>query len=182
MNASGKDESEPRGWYVLTGRPCSGISTTLSALAERGYRAVKEAARSIIDERIAQGRTIDEIRSDDWRFQRDVLERKVDIERELPVEGIVFLDRAVPDSIVYYSIAGLDAKEAARFHVPGSYRTIFLMEALPYAADYARTESDTVLTQLERGLRSLYRDLGYEVVAVPVGGIEERVEMILRRL
>ena len=154
----------------------------MAALGERGYRTVKEAARSIIDEDMAKGWTVEQVRSDDARFQRDILKRKVDSEKTLPKDAVVFLDRGVPDSVVYHTIAGLDPQEVASVCKPGIYRKIFFMAPLPYEADYARSESDEVLEKLARELRSVYLDLGYEVVSIPVGTVETRVERILQHI
>ena len=169
-------------WYVLTGRPCSGISTTLRALARRGFRTVNEAARTIIDERMAQGLTVDQIRSDNAQFQRDIVKLKVDVERDLPTDEVIFLDRALPDSIVYHSIAGLDPQEVQQLCERATYKKVFFMEPLPYARDYARTESDAILDRLGEELPQAYRSLAYEVIGVPVGTIEERVEWILKQI
>ncbi len=154
----------------------------MAALRARGYRTVREAARSIIDEGVAEGRTAEMIRSDDAQFQRDVLKRKVDSERRLPKDTVVFLDRGLPESIVYYSIAGLDPEEVAGVCSRGIYRKIFFMAPPPYEPNYARSESAAVLEQLERELRSVYLDLGYEVVFIPVGTVEARVERILQHV
>jgi predicted ATPase len=172
-------------WYVLTGRPCSGISTTLAALESRGYRTVNEAARSIIDKRLAQGLTIQQIRANDAQFQRDIVKLKIDRENKLPElrkDEVVILDRALPDSIVYHRIAGLDPQEVIGLCKPGSYRKVFFMEPLPYSADYARTEGDEILERLERDLRTVYQDLGYEVVSVPVDTVEKRVDRIIQQI
>ena len=56
------------------------------------------------------------------------------------------------------------------------------MDPLPYAADYARTESISILDRLARELPRVYRSLGYEVVSVPVGTIENRIERIVREI
>lgn len=182
MRQTGGDRAPEPGWYVLTGRPCSGITTTVNALAARGYRTVPEAARSIIDERVAAGWTIERIRGDEARFQREILARKFAAESRTPTGAVVFFDRAMPDNIVYHAIAGLDPAEARRLCRGNAYRKIFFMEPLPYAGDYARTESAAVLKRLERELPAAYRNLGYEVVSVPAAPVERRVERILREL
>ena len=169
-------------WVVLTGRPCSGISTTLEALSRQGFHTVNEAARSIIDECLAKGQTVEQIRAHDLRFQRDVLKRKVDTERGLLKDEVIFLDRALPDSIVYHSIAGLDPQEVVQLCQPATYRKVFFMEPLPYLKDYARTESHSMLDRLGEELPQVYRKLSYEVIRVPVATIEERVELILSQI
>ncbi len=170
------------GWYVLTGRPSSGITTTLDALAARGYRTIREAARSIIDERMAEGWTVERIRGDDARFQREILARKIAAEARAPTDAVVFFDRALPESTVYHAIAGLDPREVLRVCGRNVYRKVFFMEPLPYAADYARTESPEMLHRLEREIPAAYRSLGYEVIPVPVEPVEDRIERIIRQL
>jgi len=166
-------------WYVLTGRPCSGITTAVNALGRQGYRTVGEAARSIIDAGVAAGKSVDEIRSDDAGFQRAIVRHKLESEAALPRDEVVFFDRAIPDNLIYHDIAGLDPGEVIPHCRPTRYRKVFFMEPLPYQADYARTESELILGRLERELPQAYLGLGYEVVSIPALRIEERVARIL---
>src|SRR6185312_6669514 len=46
--------------YVLTGGPCAGKTTVILELQKRGYHVLEEAARSVIDEMLAQGKTLDD--------------------------------------------------------------------------------------------------------------------------
>src|SRR4051812_24317278 len=39
-------------WYVITGPPCCGKSTTVELLAQRGFRVRPEIARAYVDEEI----------------------------------------------------------------------------------------------------------------------------------
>jgi predicted ATPase len=169
-------------WYVLTGRPCSGLSTTLAELGKAGFPVVDEAARAVIDEKLAKGLTIGDIRGNDAVFQREILERKVAAESELDPEAVRFLDRGLPDSVAYHELAGLDPGEVLRLCEPLRYRKVFFLEPLPWVADYARTETAETLDWLGRRLREVYRDLGYRVVDVPAAGLGERVSLIRSHL
>ena len=103
------------------------------ALIEKlGYRVIPEAARVLIDEELAKGKTIEEIRKDERGFQRKVLAMKIKIENELSKDEIIFFDRAVPDSVAYYQISGLDPEEALNVCRRGQYSKVFLMEQLPF--------------------------------------------------
>lgn len=165
-------------WYVLTGRPCSGISTTVEALGNRGLPVVGEAARALIDEHRAAGQTVEEVRRDDRAFQQAILERKIDVESELPRNRLRVFDRALPDSVAYHELAGLDPREVLKLCEPGLYRKIFFMEPVPWVRDYARTEDAPTLAWLGGRLRSVYLTLGYEVVSVPAGPLEDRVRLV----
>ena len=48
-------------WCVLTGAACSGKTTTVDLLADRGYQTVPEAARPMIEREIAKGQTLEEV-------------------------------------------------------------------------------------------------------------------------
>lgn len=169
-------------WHVITGIPSSGKTTVLEHLAKTGYRTVPEAARVLIDEGIARGRTVAEIRSNEGDFQQRVAKLKLKTEAELPLEEIVFRDRAMPDSIAYYQLCGLDPQEARAVCRRDLYRKIFLMEPIAFEGDYARTESPEAIARLNDLLREAYEQLGYEVVTVPVVSVEDRVRFILGRM
>jgi predicted ATPase len=169
-------------WFVLTGRPCSGISTTLAALEAARHATVGEAARAVIDEGIAAGRSVEAIRADDAVFQRDILHRKIENERGLSPGEIVFLDRGIPDSIAYFSMAGMDTAEVRVHSAERIYRAVFFIEPLPYAPDYARTESPEALERLEIELREAYFEFGYDVIHIPVAPVDERVGRILEHV
>jgi predicted ATPase len=165
-------------WYVITGGPCSGKTTVLSHFERMGYRVIPEAARVLIDEEISKGRDIKEIRGDEAAFQKRVLEMKIKIEKNLPKDQVILFDRAIPDSMAYYILCGLDPKEVIDVCENKWYRKVFFMEQLPFTKDYARTEETHTVERLNQFLRESYQKLGYEVISVPVMSIEERVRFI----
>ena len=89
-------------WYVITGGPGSGKTTTIDVLAGRGYKTTIEHARHYIDTQHQKGRTIDEIRKNQEEFQLGVLHMQMEQEAQLAPEELVFLDRALPDALAYY--------------------------------------------------------------------------------
>jgi predicted ATPase len=62
----------PTNWYVITGGPSSGKTTTVNILKERGYKTTIEHARHYIDTQRIQGRTVAAIRAKQREFQRGV--------------------------------------------------------------------------------------------------------------
>ena len=166
-------------WYVVTGVPSSGKTTVLNHLAKEGYKVVPEAARTLIDQEMAEGRSVAEIRSNERGFQRRVTALKIKLESELPLKQIIFLDRAMPDSIAYYALCGIDPGEALAVCRRNLYQKVFLMEPITFTQDYARTESPEAIARLNDLLRDAYKQLGYEVVAVPAMSVEDRVRFIM---
>jgi predicted ATPase len=62
------------------------------------------------------------------------------------------------------------------------YKKIFIMDLLPLAKDYARTEDSDDQRRIEELLRIVYLELGIPVVRVPVMPAEERADFVLANL
>lgn len=169
-------------WYVITGGPSSGKTTVLRELEKLGYIIYSEAARVFIDKEMKGGKSLEEIRRNEAEFQRKVLKIKIKIEKSAPKNKIVFFDRAIPDSIAYYQVVGLDSSEVLKFCQKGRYRKIFLFEQLPFDQDYARIEDGKTIKKLNKLLKESYENLGYEVIEIPAMPVEERLKKILSEI
>lgn len=167
-------------WYVITGGPCAGKSTVLEELARRGYRTEPEAARVYIEEALARGEQLEDVRRDELAFQRNILRIKVDIEKKLPKGETIFFDRGVHDSIAYYKLcdAGVD-EELAEAVAQAHYRKAFLLDMVHFEEDHARTETAEEASQIHNWLERGYTEHGIPVVRVPVMPVEERAALIL---
>jgi len=182
MPKNSSDFNNTPNWYVITGGPSSGKTTVLKELAKMGYVIYPEAARVFIDKEMAKVKTLPEIRGNEAKFQRKVLKIKIDVEKSAPMDKIVFFDRAIPDSIAYYQVVGLDSSEVLKFCQKGRYRKIFLFEQLPFDQDYARIEDGKTIKKLNKLLKESYENLGYEVIEIPAMPVEERLKKILSEI
>ncbi len=169
-------------WCVITGAPCSGKTTVIDILARQGFQTALEEARAYIDEELDKGRTIEEIRSDLLTFERNILHRKIRSEEGLPREERVFLDRALPDSVAYYRMDGLDPEEPLAFARKYRYERVFFFEPLKFQKDRVRAEDEERAQRLDWLLSSAYHSLGYDLIRVPVVSIPERVRLVLTAL
>ena len=170
-------------WYVITGGPSSGKTTTVSLLKERGYKTTIEHARHYIDTQLVTGKTVEEIRSNQIAFQQGVLEMQVAQEQELSPTDTVFLDRALPDALAYYRFLGLREDEKLRNALQGaSYKKVFILDPLPLTNDYARTEDEVAQKKIHQLLTEVYESFSFPVVHVPVLPPDERVDFILANL
>jgi predicted ATPase len=170
-------------WYVITGPPCCGKSTTVELLAQRGFRVRSEIARSYLDEEIWKGRKIQEIRSDMRGFQCEILQRALASEEALPRDELIFFDRGVPDSLAYFMLHGIPPEPYMKHISSSKYRRVFYLDPLDdYQTDYARIESSGERDQLAQLLWKAYRDLEFCIERVPALAKLERVDYILARV
>lgn len=167
---------------MITGAPCSGKTAVIHMLEQRGYKVVHEVARAYIDSELMQGKTLPQIKADEWAFERHILMEKVRIESRLKKDEIIFFDRGVPDSIAYYKLNGLDATEPFQKSSEVRYQNVFLFERLRFLTDPVRSEDDRTARRLNRLIQESYQSLGYDIIHVPLLSVEERTEFILKHL
>lgn len=170
-------------WYVVTGGPSSGKTTTVNLLRERGYKTTIEHARHYIDTQRVAGKTVKEIRAHQLLFQRSVLDMQIEQEKRLSPKNTVFLDRAIPDARAYYQFLNLPEDHKLRDAIQAaSYKKVFILDPLPLAKDYARTEDEAAQHKIHELLSEVYESLPFPIVHVPVLPPEERVDLILKSL
>lgn len=167
-------------WCVITGAPCSGKTSVICGLEQMGYQVVHEFARAYIDEELQKGKSIARIKADILSFESHILNKKVEIERSLPENKLIFFDRAVPDSIGYYILEGLIPDDPIKKSKLTKYKKIFFFERLMFKQDEVRSEDDKIAAGLDRLLKENYQMLGYDIVQIPLLPVAERIDFILK--
>jgi predicted ATPase len=168
-------------WHVLTGAACTGKTTLIDMLAERGFQTVAETARVYIDQELAKGRTLDELFADPATETGIEAMQRI-AEGELSATDVAFLDRAMPDSLTFRRFKGEDPNEILAECCRRRYASVFILDRLPLELDGARIDDDVMSDYLDEWLARDYEALGYDVVRVPVLPREERLAFILDRL
>ena len=169
-------------WNVITGVPCAGKTTTLAALQELGYNWHPEIARNYIESLLERGHSLQEIRNDEGEFQRGLIDAKVALEASCDPKETIFFDRAMPDSVTYYRVAGLNPNEALVDCFNFQYARVFIFDPLPLQSDHARTENSLTIEFLNTWLERDYTTLGYNTIRVPVMPVQKRVEFVLQHI
>ena len=145
-----------------------------------GYQTTIELARHYIDLQRMNGRSVEEIRSNQRQFQHKVLNLQIDLERRLVPHELVFLDRGLPDELAYYKYFNLPPDEKlVEYLEHARYKKIYIMDLLPLCADYARTEDVDAQKALHQLIIDTYNQRSEPVVMVPVLPPKERVQFIL---
>ena len=170
-------------WYVITGGPGSGKTTTINILSQRGYKTTIEHARHYIDTQRQKGRTVEEARKNQEVFQMGVLDMQIEQEALLKPDETVFLDRALPDALAYYYFLNMQPTQKLRdaLHLY-KYKKVFILDLLPLVKDYARRENEAGQQKIHQLLIEVYASLGFPVVHVPILSPNSRVDFILQNL
>jgi len=182
-NNTDREHRRPTNWYVITGGPSSGKTTTVNLLKERGYITTIEHARHFLDMQRLKGRTIEEVRENQHEFQLGVLDMQIKHENEIAPHVQVFLDRAIPDALAYYRFLNLPPDEKlTEALLTVSYKKVFILDCLPLVNDYARNENSEAQKKIHSLITEVYESLPFPIIHVPVLPVEERVDFILKNI
>lgn len=169
-------------WHVITGAPSCGKTTLIDLLAAAGFRTVPETARRFMEREIAEGRTADDLHAHPASLQRSVEALQLEIERGLSASDVVFLDGAVPGSLAWYRLFGLDPNEVLADCFHHRYASVFVLDRLPLRLNGLRFDDDAYDDFLDEWLTRDYLALGYDVVRVPVMPPQERLGFLIDQL
>ena len=171
---------------VITGGPGTGKTTIIDTLIEQGYACFPEISRQVTLEAKKQG--IEQLFLEKpLLFSELLLEgrRKQHQQATEDVAELVFLDRGIPDILAYMHYIGDSYPaffdHACREHV---YSKIFVLPPWEeiYESDEARYENFEQAKLIFAHLLETYQKYGYELIEVPRGTVEERIQYILSQL
>jgi predicted ATPase len=151
-------------------------------LAAEGYQTVPETAHEYLEQEKASGRTLQDIFNDRFELQRIFIEMQSGVEGKLEPKEMNFLDRALPDSLTFNRLAGIDPNGLLPDCFHYRYASVFILDALPYDKNGIRDVDSANVDFLDEWLERDYRSLGYQVLRVPVLPPPERLAYVLERI
>ncbi len=171
---------------VITGGPGTGKTTIINKMIEDGLCCYPEISREITLEAQKQG--IEQLFLEKpLLFSEMLLEgrKKQFFDAQKETTFPVFLDRGIPDILAYMHYIGdtypAFFDNACKEH---KYHKVFLLppwEAI-YESDEARYENFEQAVEIYHHLKETYTKYLYDVIEVPHGKVEHRIEFILKQL
>jgi len=169
---------------VITGGPGTGKSTVILALEKMKFTCMHEISREVT--LMARKNGIEQLfLKDPMLFSKMLLEGRVNQYKEASEidAAIVFFDRGIPDVFAYMNYLSVKYPPIYRKESENKkyFNPIFLMPPWKeiYITDDARYESFEQSLAIHNHLKTAYKSLGYTIIEVPTGTVEERAKFIL---
>lgn len=173
-------------FYIITGGPGVGKTTLINILGDRGYKCVREVARTIIKEQM-------EINGDalPWlntrKYSDMMLYRSVhDFIKHLEVEELLIFDRGIPDTYGYEVLMDFtistELKDASNRYLYNP--TVFILPPWPeiYSTDDERKQDFKEALRTFDVMKRVYTNLGYNLIEVPKISPEERADFVIGKI
>jgi len=167
--------------HVIAGGPCSGKTSLLASLANKGYKTVPETAEILINEGIKAGITVEEQRKDPVAWQMNLLKKDFLLFDKLAKsDEIVFTDTSFIETVVFGARAGIELSPGVEEWVNNvRYKVVFFLKQIEdYKTSEVRMESQNTAAQICQQVKDAYEKYGYTLVEVPSLPVEERVRFI----
>lgn len=173
-------------FYIFSGGPGAGKTTTLNELSKRSYQCVPEVARAIIKAQIATGgnafHTGNRVAYVDLMLQQSVH----DFINKSSQNDVLFFDRGIPDLYSYLTQYCGGVTQTLTDAIL-NYRYNILVFLFPpwqeiYCHDEERKQDFSEAQKTYYSVKEAYRKCGYKTIDVPKKSVTERVEFILNTI
>jgi predicted ATPase len=163
---------------AITGGPCSGKSSLIQELGNRGYPVLQEVARRVLEKNKGIRKTFLQNQQEIFMMHLSEEEKKKLTYKNMQY---FFLDRGAIDAIAYTRFyAKRVPDEFLKQNVANRYDYVFVLERLPFRNDGTRIEnSEEEAVGLHEAIIKEYENYDYDLIPVPLGSIKERADYIL---
>lgn len=171
---------------VLIGGPGTGKTTVLNALKEKGFFCFDEVSRALTLK--AQEKGIEQLfLTEPLLFSKMLLEGREEqyLVADKSQENIVFFDRGIPDVHAYMDYFKTDYP-ALFLEKSNRYKYDVIFHFSPWkvihTTDNERYETFEESLNIDGFLMKAYSELGYKIINVPFGNVDERTNFIINSL
>ena len=171
---------------VIAGGPCSGKTTLIKELKNRGRETVPETAEEVIKSGLEAGLSVEEQRKDPVAWQMDLLKKDFMLFDGLMASGkLVFTDTSFIETVVFGARAGIEMTPEVEKWIKGKryHKVFFLGTEDDYRSSKVRMETEKVALQISQQVKDAYSRYGYQLVEVPSKmSLDQRIAFILGKL
>jgi predicted ATPase len=165
---------------VITGGPCSGKTTLVDRLKEKGYPIITESAReAIIDKNYSKH--LDRYPHEALLLQLDIY--RAQLQKETCIDNLektVFLDRGYIDIQVYSQhLLGYIPSEIKNTTLK-RYDCVMVLDRIPFIYDGLRRENDFQASMLHEDIILAYKKNGYNPIILSATNVDDRVRKVLQ--
>lgn len=178
---------------VITGGPGTGKTSIINELKNQNYHCFEEIIRSLTLEAKTEKENATPISnpiafvSDPLDFNTRLLNGRLNqFEQAAVIEKqLIFFDRGIPDVLAYMSFFNQSYSDHfLNICLNHKYNHVFLLppwESI-YEVDNERFESFEEAVKIHAFLEEVYLKLGYNIIEVPHGSIQDRTHFIINSL
>ena len=168
---------------VLIGGPGTGKTSVINSLIDKGFQCFEEVSREVTLKAKEEG--IDQLfLKEPLLFSKMLLEgrEKQFLMAEKSNKKIVFFDRGIPDVFAYMDYFKTQYPDIfiEKSH-QYLYNKVFLFSPWEeiYTSDNERYETFEQSKKINRFLVTAYEKIGYKIIEIPFGSVEDRTNFIL---
>jgi len=170
-------------WFLSTGAPSSGKSTSLRYLMTDGYNINPDISREYIVNIKKRGIPFEKEVLYSEQIQRILFYIMTADALELDPEQMIIHDYSLPDNIAFLKLSGLSiSDEVKRSAMIFRFKKVFIFEPLDFVQDGVRTEDREDQEKLFQLLCETYVSIGYDPVVIKSGTIKNRHKLLLKML
>lgn len=171
---------------VFIGGPGTGKTSVLNALKNQGFFCMQEVSREVTLKAKEEG--IEQLfLTEPLLFSEMLLEGREQqyLKASESKESTVFFDRGIPDVFAYMNYSNTDFPEV--FLTKSKeylYDQVFLFAPWEeiYTSDNERYETFEQAQLINTCLEKAYKKIGYKMIDVPFGSVEDRCQFIINSL
>ena len=170
-------------WFLATGAPSSGKSTSLRRLQKDGYDINPDISRDYIVELKKKGVPFEKKILYSKETQKILFYLMAKDALDLDTSEMIIHDYSLPDNIAFLKLGRLTVPdEVIRSSEIFKFKKVFLFEPLELIQDGVRTENREDQERLFHLLHETYISLGYDPILVKSDTIGNRHRFLLENL
>ncbi len=170
-------------WFLATGAPSSGKSTSLRKLQKEGYKINPDISREYIVDLIKSGIPFEKDILYSAEMQRMLFFLMTDDALKLDTLKMIIHDYSLPDNIAFLKLGNLPVPdEVRRSATIFKFKKVFIFEPLEFIPDGVRTENREDQEKLFQLFKEIYISIGYDPVIVRSDTIENRHKFLIEKL